>query len=48
VDGTPARRARQLAVVLGPERVGQTVVLRILRAGALQSVTAVITARPRA
>ncbi len=48
VDGTPARRARRLAVVLGPERIGQTVALRILRAGALHTISAVITARPRA
>ena len=48
VDGNTTRRARGLASVLGPDRIGQTVALRILRAGALHTISAVITARPRA
>ena len=46
VDGNPARRARALAAVLGPERIGQAVTLRLLRAGALHAVTATVAARP--
>jgi len=46
VDGTPARRARTLAAVLGPERIGQTVALRLLRAGELRTLNVLITARP--
>ena len=45
VDGNPARRARALAAALGPERIGQAVTLRLLRAGALHAVTATV-ARP--
>jgi S1-C subfamily serine protease len=46
VDGTPARRARALAAVLGPERIGQPASLRLLRAGELRTLSVVITARP--
>lgn len=46
VDGTPARRARALAAALGPERIGQPVALRLLRAGELRTLSVVITARP--
>ncbi len=46
VDGTPAPRARALAAKLGPERVGQGVSLRLLRAGASHTLTAVVAARP--
>lgn len=46
VDGTPARRTRALAVALGPERIGQPVALRLLRAGELRTLSVLITARP--
>jgi S1-C subfamily serine protease len=46
VDGTPVRRARALAAVLGPERIGQPVAVRLLRAGELRTLSLVITARP--
>jgi S1-C subfamily serine protease len=46
VDGTPARRARALAAALGPERIGQSVAVRLVRAGELRMVSVVITARP--
>jgi S1-C subfamily serine protease len=46
VDGTPARRARSLAAALGPERIGQPVALRLLRAGELRTLSVLITARP--
>lgn len=46
IDGAPARRGRGLAVLLGPEKVGQAVTLRMLRAGALHIVSAVVGARP--
>jgi S1-C subfamily serine protease len=47
LDGAPARRGRGLAAVMGPERIGQAVALRVLRAGGVQTLRAVITARPR-
>ncbi len=46
VDGTPARRVRAMAAALGPERIGQPVILRLLRAGELRTLTVLITARP--
>jgi len=46
VDGTPVRRARTLAAALGPERIGQPVAVRLLRAGELRTLSLVITARP--
>jgi S1-C subfamily serine protease len=48
LDGTPVRRLRALAALLGPDRIGQTVTLRLLRAGAVQSLPVVIAARPAA
>jgi S1-C subfamily serine protease len=48
LDGTPVRRMRALAAALGPERIGQSVSLRLLRAGALQTLAVVIAARPAA
>jgi S1-C subfamily serine protease len=48
LDGTPVRRARALAAAMGPERIGQGVTLRLLRAGALQTLSVVIAARPAA
>jgi S1-C subfamily serine protease len=46
VDGTPIRRVRALAAALGPERIGQPVALRLLRAGELRTLNVLITARP--
>ncbi len=46
LDGTPVRRIRALAAAMGPERIGQSVTLRLLRAGALQTLTVVIAERP--
>jgi S1-C subfamily serine protease len=46
IDGTPARRMRALAAALGPERIGQTATLRLLRAGAVQTASVTIAARP--
>jgi S1-C subfamily serine protease len=48
LDGTPVRRARSLAAAMGPDRIGQSVTLRLLRAGALQTLPVVIAARPAA
>lgn len=46
VDGTPAPNARALAARLGPERIGQSVVLKLSRAGAPHTLNAVVAARP--
>jgi S1-C subfamily serine protease len=46
VDGTPAPSARALAAKLGPERVGQEVSLKLLRAGGAYTLAAVVAARP--
>jgi S1-C subfamily serine protease len=48
LDGTPVRRARVLAAAMGPERIGRSVTVRLLRAGALQTLAVVIAARPAA
>jgi S1-C subfamily serine protease len=48
LDGTPVRRARALAAAMGPEQIGRSVTLRLLRAGALQTLAVVIAARPAA
>jgi S1-C subfamily serine protease len=48
LDGTPVRRARTLASAMGPEQIGRSVTLRLLRAGALQTLAVVIAARPAA
>lgn len=46
IDGTPLSRPRALSALLGPDRIGQAVVLRVLRAGAVQSISVTIAARP--
>jgi S1-C subfamily serine protease len=46
MDGSPAPHPRALAAALGPDRIGQTVSLRVLRAGTVVSLSAVIAARP--
>ena len=46
IDSHPVARPRALAAALGPERIGQTVPLTLLRAGALHTLSATIAARP--
>ncbi len=46
IDGTPPSRRRGLSASLGPDRIGQAVALRVLRAGALQTINVTIAARP--
>ena len=46
VDGAPASHPGAIARQFGPESIGKAVELRLLRAGALQVVSATITARP--
>ena len=46
VDGAPLSRPRSLAVLLGPDRIGQAVAMRVLRAGAIQTVSVTVAARP--
>ena len=48
IDGAPAGRPRGLSASLGPDRIGQAVLLRILRAGAVQTLSVTIAARPAA
>jgi S1-C subfamily serine protease len=46
IDGTGVSRPRALSALLGPDRIGQTAVVRVLRAGAMQSIGVTIAARP--
>lgn len=48
IDGTPVSRPRALAVMLGPDRIGHAVTIRVLRAGAVQSIAVTVAARPAA
>jgi S1-C subfamily serine protease len=48
LDGTPVRRVRALSAALGREQIGKNVSLRLLRAGALQTLTVVVAPRPSA
>jgi S1-C subfamily serine protease len=48
IDGAPAGRPRTLSASLGPDRIGQTIALRILRAGTVQAISVSISARPAA
>jgi S1-C subfamily serine protease len=48
LDGTPVRRVRALSAALGPEQIGRQVSLRLLRAGALQTLAVVVAPRPPA
>ena len=41
-------RPRAMSALLGPDRIGQTAVLRVLRAGAVQTINVTIAARPAA
>ena len=46
IQGTPTRNASDLQAGLGPERVGATVSLQLLRGGAPQEVTVTLGERP--
>ncbi len=46
VDGAPASRPNAIARQLGPESIGKEIELRLIRAGALRIVAAIVTARP--
>jgi S1-C subfamily serine protease len=46
IDGSTVSRPRALSVLLSADRIGQTAVLRVLRAGSVQAVSVVISARP--
>jgi S1-C subfamily serine protease len=48
IDGTTVTRPRALSAAMSPDRIGKAVVLRLLRAGAIQTLSAIIAARPRA
>ena len=48
IDGAAVNRPRALSVMLGPDRIGQTALLRVLRAGAVQALNVTIAARPAA
>jgi S1-C subfamily serine protease len=48
IDGEPVRRFRKFASRLGPESIGKTTELSVIRGGAVVSVKATITARPAA
>jgi len=48
IDGGAVNRPRALSVLLGPDRIGQTVVLRVLRAGVVQMIGVTVAARPAA
>ena len=48
IDGAQAGRPRSLTALLGPDRIGQTVALRLLRAGSVQTIAVTIAARPAA
>jgi S1-C subfamily serine protease len=46
IDGVPPGRRSGLSASLGAERIGQAVALRLLRAGAVQTISVTIAARP--
>jgi S1-C subfamily serine protease len=48
IDGTSVSRPRGLSALLGPDRIGQTAMVRILRAGSVQAIGVTIAARPAA
>lgn len=48
VNGTPTRRFRKLAMHLGPESIGRSADVRVIRGGAVLSLQATIEARPAA
>lgn len=46
IDGIAVTRPRALNALLGADRIGQAVVLRVLRAGAVQAISVTVAARP--
>ena len=48
MDGRKFGHRRPLSLFMGPERIGETVTLRLLRAGAPRSASLIIAARPGA
>jgi S1-C subfamily serine protease len=48
IDGTAVSRPRALTASLGPDRIGQAVALRVLRAGAVETIAVTVAARPAA
>ncbi len=46
IDGTEVNRPRALSILLGADRIGETAIVRILRAGTVQTVGVTIAARP--
>ena len=48
IDGTAVGRPRALSALLTTDRIGQTAALRVLRAGAVQTIGVTIAARPAA
>jgi len=46
LDGENLLHARGIRAMLGPERVGQVAILRLMRAGTVQTVSVTIAARP--
>lgn len=46
IDGEAVSRTRALSAAMGSDRIGQAVALRVLRAGAVQTVSVTIAARP--
>lgn len=48
IDGAPLGHIRALSEALSPDRIGQGAALRVLRAGAVQTVAVTIAARPAA
>jgi S1-C subfamily serine protease len=48
IDGSAVSRPRALSTLLGPDRIGQIALLRVLRAGAVQAISVAIAARPAA
>jgi S1-C subfamily serine protease len=48
IDGTAVNRPRALSILLSPDRIGQTAMVRVLRAGAVQAIAVPIAARPAA
>ena len=46
VDGAPTSRPREIAQRFGPESIGKQVEIRVIRSGALRTLTTTITARP--
>jgi S1-C subfamily serine protease len=48
IDGAAVNRPRALSALLGPDRIGQVVSVRMLRAGAVQAIGVTVAARPAA